>query len=204
MAKRPLTAVAVSPIDPATLVVTVSGFTNVPASGQGHVFMSTDMGAHWKDIGVGLPLDIPVLSVAFDPDAPASSLFVGTDVGVFHTADLGSATPSWTNANNGVLPKVPVYQLRTAAGKLVAATHGRGVWSFASAPTPTASTTVTPTPTSTAGVLLMLPGTPTPPDTPTATETPTDTPTATETPTETPFRHSDTHGERYGDGHRNP
>ena len=184
VARRPLTAVAVSPLDAAMVVVTASGFTG---SASGHIFLSSDMGAHWTDIGAtltgtgGMPLDIPVLSVVFDPDSPSNSLYIGTDVGVFHTGDLGG---SWTSANLDVLPNVPVYQLRTVAGKLVAATHGRGVWTLASAPTPTSSTTVTPTPTATE---TSTPSpTPTSTETPTPTETPTDTPTATDTPTETP------------------
>lgn len=193
VARRPLTAVAVSPIDPATVVITVSGFTNT-VGGAGHVFLSKSMGAvgSWKDIGIGLPMDIPVLSVAFDPESPASSLYIGTDVGVFHTADLGAASPTWTNANMGQLPNVSVYQLRTAAGKLFAGTHGRGVWAFGAAPTPTPLATHTPTatPTSTHTPTPTRTETPTatPTDTPTETESPTDTPTdtATESPTDTP------------------
>ena len=122
VAGRPLTSVAVSPLDFHQVVITASGFTG----GGGHVFLSSDEGTSWSDISNFLP-DIPALSVMFDPAAPATGLLVGTDIGVFHSPDLGH---SWSNANLGVLPIVLVYQLRQAKGIVAAATHGRGVWTF--------------------------------------------------------------------------
>jgi len=122
MAGRPLTSVAVSPLDFHQVVITASGFTG----GGGHVFWSSDEGASWTDISAFLP-DIPALSAIFDPAAPAAGLLVGTDIGVFHSPDLGH---NWSSANLGVLPIVPVYQLRQAKGIVAAATHGRGVWTF--------------------------------------------------------------------------
>lgn len=179
---RALTSVTVSPLNEKKVVITASGFTG----GGGHVFLSTDSGASWADISGGLP-DIPALSAIFDPNFPASGLYVGTDIGVFHTFDLGT---TWQNANLGTLPIVPVYQLRQALGVVAAATHGRGVWTISSfplpTPTPSPTRTITPTPTVTPTSTATETSTPT--DTPTATETPTDTPTATrsETPTKTP------------------
>lgn len=146
VAGRPLTSVTVSPLNYQEVVITASGFTG----GGGHVFLSTDLGGSWSDISGRLP-DIPALSAAFDPAAPLAGLFVGTDIGVFHTADLGNR---WRTANLGRLPVVPVYQLRQAKGIVAAATHGRGVWTFTGSfpsptPTPTPSITSTPAPTPT-------------------------------------------------------
>jgi hypothetical protein len=138
---RPLTSVTVSPLNYQEVVVTASGFTG----GGGHVFLSTDLGGTWSDISLGLP-DVPALSAAFDPAAPFGGLFVGTDTGAFHTADLGG---HWRTANLGQLPVVPVYQLRQAKGIVAAATHGRGVWTFTGpfpSPSPTPIPKVTPTP----------------------------------------------------------
>ncbi len=171
---RPLTSVTVSPLDEKIVVITASGFTG---AAKQRVFLSTDMGTSWSDRTGNLP-DIPVLTALFDPANPATGLFVGTDIGVYHSDDLGV---TWTNANLDQLPIVPVYRLKQAAGIVAAATHGRGVWTFRGAgpsPTPTATPTKTPTPTATP--------TKTPTPTPTATETPTPTGSATETPTETP------------------
>jgi hypothetical protein len=75
VAGRPLTSVAVSPLDFHQVVITASGFTG----GGGHVFLSSDEGTSWTDISTFLP-DIPVLSAMFDPAAPASGLIVGTDI----------------------------------------------------------------------------------------------------------------------------
>ena len=146
VAGRPLTSVAVSPLDSRQVVITASGFTG----GGGHVFVSTDLGGSWSDISGGLP-DVPALSAVFDPAAPFAGLFVGTDIGVFHSADRGNR---WRTANLGRLPVVPVYQLRQANGIVAAGTHGRGVWTFtgpfpSSTPTPTPKFTSTPAPTPT-------------------------------------------------------
>jgi photosystem II stability/assembly factor-like uncharacterized protein len=188
VAGRPLTSVAISPINPLTVVMTVSGF--VPAGG-GHVFLSVNAGTNWLDISRGLP-DIPALSAVFDPASPSNSIFVGTDAGIFHTDDLGN---TWAVANVGAFPLAPVYQLKVANGIVAAATHGRGVWTFTggfptatptASPTRSVTPTATPTHTPTSTPTPTATGTPTP--TETATETPTGTPTetATESPTDTP------------------
>ena len=178
---RPLTGVAVSPLSPHMVVVTASGFMNGVG---GHVFMSTDTGGHWTDISLALP-DIPVLSVIFDPASPSTSLFVGTDIGVFHTSNLGT---SWDNANVGTMPNAPVYELQTAHGVVAAATHGRGVWTFTGAlVTATATRTITPTPTRTpTSTPTRTPSHTATHTPPLATSTATHTPAATLTPSPTP------------------
>lgn len=173
------TSVAVSPTVPSTALITASGFT--AAGGQGHhVFLVTNYGETWADISTSLP-NIPALTAIFDAANPATSFFVGTDIGVFHTADGGT---TWTNANLNSLPMVPVYQLReaTGGGIIVAATHGRGAWALAEAtPTPTA----TPTETATASATATETATPTITQTATITATATSTGTGTLTPTAT-------------------
>jgi hypothetical protein len=73
---------------------------------------------------------------------------------------------------------------------VVAATHGRGVWTFHALASPTPTTTSTRTPTPTPSATPTATHTPTPTATatatPTPTESPTETPTATESPTGTP------------------
>jgi len=176
----PLTSVAVSPLRSDTVVITASGFT----SGAGrHVFLSTDFGATWTDISTAASHfpDIPALTALFDPAAPATSPYVGTDIGVVHTNNMGG---SWSDANLRTLPKVPVYQLRSSSGIIAAATHGRGVWAIRGpfpsvTPTPTATGTATPTGTPSR--------TPSPsPTGPTPSATPSETQSATATPTHTP------------------
>jgi hypothetical protein len=108
------------PGDANSIVVAFSGFGLaqhvwrgvVPATGT----------ATWTAISNGLS-DVPMYSLALDT---ATRWFVGTDIGVFRTADAGA---TWTNYSQG-LPNTAIYDLRIRAGGalLRAATHGRGLW----------------------------------------------------------------------------
>lgn len=88
----------------------------------------------------GLP-DIPVNSIAIDSELTAkgqsSSIYVGTDAGVFYSANAGS---SWTLYGSG-LPHAAVFalEIQPSSRTLRAATHGRGLYD-------TSLTGATPTP----------------------------------------------------------
>jgi photosystem II stability/assembly factor-like uncharacterized protein len=85
------------------------------------LFRTTDVGATWTDISVGLP-DAPVNDVVPDPLDP-SRLFVATDVGVYATADLGA---SWHEMGVGLpIGVVADLELHEGTRSLVAGTHGR-------------------------------------------------------------------------------
>ena len=124
---RTPTYIVVHPTDANTVFVTFSGF------GGGHIYKSTNGGASWTNISGNLP-DLPVNSMAIDPAAPTSEIYVGTDLGVYRTRNGGA---TWAAFNNG-LPNTPVHDLKYNAttGVLVAATHGRGVWKATPARTP--------------------------------------------------------------------
>ena len=84
--------------------------------------------AIWIDasgIDAGRLPDIPVNALAIDPRVP-STIFAGTDIGVFVTAD---DCRTWTRFGEG-LPNCAVFDLRLhrALPLLRAATHGRGLW----------------------------------------------------------------------------
>src|SRR5439155_25374273 len=123
---------------------------------------TTDGGATWASIAGDLP-QAPVNDIV----VVGSTLYVGTDVGVFLSANGGAA---WLTAGAD-LPNVPVTDLeyRAASNSVYAATFGRGSFVLPLSPTPTPTATPTPSPTAT--------------PTPTPTATPTPTPTATPTPT---------------------
>jgi photosystem II stability/assembly factor-like uncharacterized protein len=89
--------------------------------GGGHVFQTIDGGLHWTDISGNLP-DLPVFTIALGQ----SSLYVGTDAGVFSSEDGGK---SWNPFGDG-LPNAQVRQLvlNSDLGILAAGTHGRGLW----------------------------------------------------------------------------
>jgi photosystem II stability/assembly factor-like uncharacterized protein len=84
----------------------------------------------WSDLsGTGataLP-DAPLNTIAVDP-ADANILYVGTDIGVFQTANFGG---DWSNATAPLgLPNVIVTDLKAMPlqGYLYAATYGRGIF----------------------------------------------------------------------------
>jgi hypothetical protein len=121
---RYITGLLVDPANSAHVYVTVSGFSSrwIPTASQGHVFESTDGGASFTDISGNLP------------DAPANDLVlsrnhvvVATDVGVFEQF----ATGTWRKLGTG-MPKASVLDLVVVPNshRILAATHGLGVWSL--------------------------------------------------------------------------
>ncbi|HZO91863.1 MAG TPA: dockerin type I domain-containing protein [Chthonomonadaceae bacterium] len=126
---RSITKIVVSPNDPNRIFVTVSG------TGTPHIWRCDDTTAFapiWRDIsgtGGSSPLpDIFTNTLAVLPDTDDSVLFVGTDVGVFQSANGGQ---TWSNATATLgLPNVIVNDLTyvPGTGYLQAATFGRGFW----------------------------------------------------------------------------
>ncbi len=119
--ERWITDIAVHARNPARAVYTVSGF------GSGHVLLTTDSGTRWRDIsgsGAARLPDVPANTVLWHPQRD-SVLYVGTDVGLFVTTDLGE---TWSVDNEGI-GNVVIADLKLRAdGVLIAATHGRGMY----------------------------------------------------------------------------
>ena len=120
---RWITRVAADPYDENTVFVTLSGYrydSDLP-----HVFRSTDGGSSWQDISGNLP-DAPANDIIVDP-ALDSTLYLGTDFGVFVTRNLGE---EWMMLGDN-LPNVPVVDLRfhQPTRTLIAATYGRSMYS---------------------------------------------------------------------------
>lgn len=117
---RWITDVVVDPSDHNLVYVTASGF------GTGHVWRTTNGGGSWTDISTktaGFP-DVPANALVISKDNP-NTLFVATDLGVWATTDLGA---TWQRFGAD-LPNVVVYDLAISkTNKLIAATHGRGMW----------------------------------------------------------------------------
>ena len=124
---RWITAITIDPADPNHVYVVYGGYRRhwnfVPGSG-GHVFESSDGGETWNDASGDLP------------DAPATDLLivdgmlvVSMDVGVF-VADANDPS-TWSNL--GIeMPHAAVNDLTLTpdGSSIVAATHGRGLWSL--------------------------------------------------------------------------
>lgn len=109
---------AAHPDNPAQAYVIAGGYLS------GHVFQTTDGGRSWQDRTGNLP-DHPVNAVIYDPADP-NGVYIGTDFGVFHSPGGGG---TWDRLQDG-LPAAAVYSLavQPGTGRLVAATHGRGMF----------------------------------------------------------------------------
>jgi len=123
---RYLSGFAVDPKNADHVYLAVNGFsrhwTEGPGAGVGHVFESTDGGTTWKDISANLP-DVPTDSLLA---LPGGGLALATDLGVVYRAPHQT---SWKRV--GQLPAVAVLQLKAGSdGRIYAATHGRGIYSF--------------------------------------------------------------------------
>lgn len=115
---RYVTDLAVHPTRPERAYAVVGGFLT------GHVFETADGGTTWRDRSGNLP-DMPVNAVLYDP-ADTDGVYVGTDLGVFHSSTGGGL---WTPLDDG-FPTVAVFDIaaQPGTGRLVAATHGRGMF----------------------------------------------------------------------------
>jgi photosystem II stability/assembly factor-like uncharacterized protein len=126
-----VTSIAVSPTSPGSILVGLSG----TATGTGHLWAcnNTRAGAArtWTNVSGTAPNNLPDVSlnsIALDPKNPATTWYVGTDVGVFATSNAGA---TWQNATTPLgLPNVQVNDVQADAGTgyLNAATYGRGIW----------------------------------------------------------------------------
>jgi hypothetical protein len=94
------------------------------AAHQYGVYKTTDAGNTWTDISAGLP-SIPVTSIVHQKGGP-EALYAGTSLGIYYT---DSTMNTWIPFMDG-LPNVSISELEISycAGKLRAATFGRGVW----------------------------------------------------------------------------
>jgi photosystem II stability/assembly factor-like uncharacterized protein len=120
--------VAIDPTDTSHAYAAINGFsrrfTEGPGAGVGHVYATTDGGAHWSDVSANLP-DVPASTIK---RLSNGALVLGTDLAAFYRAPGAS---SWQQLGTG-LPLTVVMDLEAAPdGTLYAATHGRGIWSIA-------------------------------------------------------------------------
>ena len=114
------TNVVISPTNPNTLWITLSGFT-----AGNKIFMSTNGGTTWTNYSSNLP-NLPANCGIYQPGSN-DLVFVGMDVGVYYR---DNSMGTWTLYNNG-LPNVEIDDMEISPAdptKLYAATFGRGVW----------------------------------------------------------------------------
>ncbi len=110
--------IATNPMDSASAIVTFG------VSGFGKVFRTRDFGQTWEDLTNNLP-DVPVHCALYMP-YDTTQIWLGTDIGLFISTDNGQ---TWQFAS-GSLPAVSIRRLKIYNKEIIAATHGRGVWSL--------------------------------------------------------------------------
>ena len=109
---------AISPTNDDSVWIVLGGY------GTSHVYLTGNGGLTWTDRGIGLP-DVPHNAVLLDP-RDANILYVGNDLGVYISFDRGG---TWYDYNTGLWDATLVMDLvATTNNRLVAATHGKGVF----------------------------------------------------------------------------
>ncbi len=130
---RYISGLAFSPTDANVLYATLSGFDEGTPSHPGHLFKTANaLAATPAWMNVSPPVNLPMNCLAIDPN-DATSIFVGSDIGVWSSANGGS---SWIHQGPASgMPNVAVFDLRmNSAGQPTAFTHGRSAFVYASLP----------------------------------------------------------------------
>lgn len=117
--------------------------------GVNQVMESTDGGTTWSTIDGNLP-DMPVYWGIFAPSdglvtsaTTGGGIILGTEVGVWGTSVVNATATSWTPQSTGLgSVSTQMIKYRASDRLLVAATHGRGIFT---ATLPSVSTGVNPT-----------------------------------------------------------
>jgi uncharacterized protein (TIGR03437 family) len=122
-----VSGIAFDPNLPARVYATLSTFRQ--ASTDAQIYRSDDQGATWTPIGNGPTglQDVPVTAMVVDPD-DSSTLYVGTDIGLFASYDGGN---TWTQAAAPFADAVTTtlrIEYEGTAKVMYAFTFGRGVW----------------------------------------------------------------------------
>jgi trimeric autotransporter adhesin len=94
--------------------------------GVNNVWVTTNGGTSWSAIDGNLA-DMPVRWAMFQPGSN-SKLFLATEAGIYTTTSISGAATQW--APETTFPTVSTYMLKMRASDstIVAATHGRGLW----------------------------------------------------------------------------
>ncbi len=133
---RFVTRITIDPQNPNIVYATFGGFS------PDNVWRSSDGGTTWNDVtgsgGTGLP-DVPVRSLVIHP-SNSSWIYAGTEVGVFASENSGA---TWSVPHDGP-SNVSVDELFWIGSTLVAATHGRGLFTHAINPVKAQITSPTP------------------------------------------------------------
>lgn len=104
------------------LIATISNY------GSPHVFVTLAGGgaSGWTNITGDLP-DIPVRWAMFYPEDNDKAI-IATDMGVFETDNINGSSTEWKPSSSFPVVRTNMLQYRNSDRTIVAATHGRGLW----------------------------------------------------------------------------
>ncbi|MEZ4801274.1 MAG: T9SS type A sorting domain-containing protein [Gelidibacter sp.] len=95
--------------------------------GVASIWRTTNGGTTWQNKEGNLP-DMPVRCILQNPLLP-NEVILGTDLGIWATPDITTTNPIWVPLYNGMSDVTVVdLDLRTSDNVILAATHGRGLF----------------------------------------------------------------------------
>jgi PKD repeat protein len=108
--------------DESHLLVTFSNY------GVNSVWYTADGGTTWTSKEGNLP-NFPVRWAMFNP-TNFDEVILATEMGIWGTKSVTAASPTWAQFNNGLANvRVDMLQMRDSDFEVIAATHGRGLYS---------------------------------------------------------------------------
>jgi PKD repeat protein len=117
-----ISCIAIENDDDNHLLVTISNY------GTTSVFETKNGGVSWTNVEGNIP-DMPVRWALFNP-IDSSSALVATELGVWTTDKLNGASTVWGPSNSGLANvRTDMLQVRASDNIIIAATHGRGLYS---------------------------------------------------------------------------
>ncbi len=118
-----VSCIAVEDGDEDHLLVTYSNY------GVNSVWETTDGGTNWTSVEGNLP-DMPIRWAMFSPIGGDSAL-LATELGVWSTTNLNGTSTNWAVSNTGLANvRTDMLQFRESDSTVIAATHGRGLYSY--------------------------------------------------------------------------
>ena len=120
-----ISSIDIDPNDEAHILIAYSNYGIVS------IYETLNTGVTWNSVEGNLP-DMPVRYVMFHPESTDKAI-IGTELGVFITNNLNNQSTQWTSSNYGLANvRVDMIHHRKSDNLLVAATHGRGLYTTSS------------------------------------------------------------------------
>ena len=135
---RVITSISVSKDDKNLLISfnpTGTGTTGVVMYNANDARVSDVSNISWADKSGSIASGIGATYCSLMEKDDSKQVFLGTDNGIFYTADITSG--NWSNVNNNQLPNVQIFDIKQQtmagsdcynSGQIYVATNGRGIW----------------------------------------------------------------------------